>query len=217
MFKFKKLNPHNATGSRRCLPGLTPPVWADYVEHSCSLGDTGKEEQVLGTSISCLLLWLVFNDKDSQCPAMFWLLQFKTEPFSGVKTPKPGGYFMASTLHPSLKLESGAWREPQLHRGALPFPSPESKASRRKHIHQKIWPPQNKPVHCQAQGSALCCHLPLICCTVSEMEYFCHDSLCVSNRKCVIEKNDTIRELCLVDKMIIFNIQQTLDLPTATP
>lgn len=141
MFKFKTLNPYNSTGSRKCLPVLTPPVLADYVEHSwlcCSFGDIGKEEQVLRISISCLLLQLVFNDKDSQCPAMFWLLQFKTVPFSEVKTPKPGRYFMESPLHPSMKLESGMWREPQPPQGALSFPSPESTARRSKHIHPKV-------------------------------------------------------------------------------
>lgn len=171
MFEFKRLNPYNSTGNKKRLPVLTPPVWADYVEHSglcCSLGDTGKEEQVLRISKSCLLLPLVFSDKGSQCPAMFWLLQFETEPFSGVKPPKPGGYFMESPLHPSMKLESGAWRGPQPHRGALSFPSPEPKARRSKHIHPKVWPPQNKTAHSQAQGSALCCNLPLTRCTVSE-------------------------------------------------
>lgn len=132
------------------------------------------------------------------------------------KPPTRLGYFMAHAFHKSVNTglegatHSLAW-------GASHFSPSESKARRRMLIHAKglaAWK-QNLPCLVfltHAQGSALCCILPLLCCltlcgghnrNISVMTL----SLSVSNRKSVIKRSDTTRKLSLVVKMIIFNIQ----------
>lgn len=77
-------------------------------------------QEKMNTCIESLYLlpWLVFNDRDSQCPPMFWWQSFKTESVGGVKAPKPGwgspsqprstyticfwGHGFAEVAHPGL-------------------------------------------------------------------------------------------------------------------